>query len=95
MVTGEGRADWQSAYGKVMSGVGMRAKKNGIPAVGLCGSLGKGAIDIFDFGIGSLMTTVNTPMTLDFALDNAEALYYEAAVRMFRLIQVGMRINYK
>ena len=99
VVTGEGRADWQSAFGKVMSGVGMRAKKNGIPAVGLCGSLGKGAIDIFDFGIGSLMTTVNAPMTLDFALDNAEALYYEAAVRMFRLIQVGMRIgstqNYK
>ena len=99
VVTGEGRADWQSAFGKVMSGVGMRAKKNGISAVGLCGSLGKGAIDIFDFGIDSLMTTVNAPMTLDFALDNAEALYYEAAVRMFRLIQVGMRIgstqNYK
>ena len=95
VVTGEGRADGQSTFGKVMSGVGMRAKKNGIPAVGLCGSLGKGAIDIFDFGIGSLMTTVNAPMTLDFALDNAEALYYEAAVRMFRLIQVGMRINYK
>ena len=34
-------------------------------------------------------------MTLDFALDNAEALYYEAAVRMFRLIQVGMRIGSK
>lgn len=95
VVTGEGRADWQSAFGKVMSGVGMRAKKNGIPAVGLCGSLGKGAIDIFDFGIDSLMTTVNAPMTLDFALDNAEALYYEAAVRMFRLIQVGMRIGSK
>lgn len=95
VVTGEGRADWQSAFGKVMSGVGMRAKKNGIPAVGLCGSLGKGAIDIFDFGIDSLMTTVNAPMTLDDALDNAEALYYEAAVRMFRLIQVGMRIGSK
>lgn len=99
VVTGEGRADWQSAFGKVMSGVGMRAKKNGIPAVGLCGSLGKGAMDIFDFGIDSLMTTVNAPMTLDDALDNAEALYYEAAVRMFRLIHVGMRIgstqNYK
>ena len=95
VVTGEGRADWQSAFGKVMSGVGMRAKKNGIPAVGLCGSLGKGAMDICSFGIDSLMTTVNAPMTLDFALDNAEALYYEAAVRMFRLIQVGMRIGSK
>ena len=95
VVTGEGRADWQSAFGKVMSGVGMRAKKNGIPAVGLCGSLGKGAMDICSFGIDSLMTTVNAPMTLDDALDNAEALYYEAAVRMFRLIQVGMRIGSK
>lgn len=92
IVTGEGRADWQSCFGKVMSGVGLRAKAKGIPAVGLCGSLGKGAMDIRAYGIDSLMTTVNAPMTLNKALENAEALYYEAAVRLFGMIRVGLNI---
>ena len=92
IVTGEGRADWQSCFGKVMSGVGLRAKAKGIPAVGLCGSLGKDAMDIRAYGIDSLMTTVNAPMTLNKALENAEALYYEAAVRLFGMIRVGLNI---
>lgn len=93
VVTGEGRTDWQSCFGKVMQGVGLRAKKAGIPAVGLCGSLGKGAEQIFDHGITSLITTVNAPMSLDEAMENAENLYYLAAVRMFRMIQAGMQIQ--
>ena len=75
-----------------MSGVGIRAKAKSVPVVGLCGSLGRGAMDIFDFGINSLMTTVNAPMTLEYAINNAEQLYFEAAVRMFRLIKLGMQI---
>ena len=93
VVTGEGRADWQSAFGKVMSGVGKRAKAKGIPAIGLCGSLGKGAENIFSCGISSLITTVNAPMTLDIAIENAQGLYYDAAVRMFRLIKAGMTVR--
>ena len=93
VVTGEGQTDWQSCFGKVMSGVGIRAKAKGVPIVGLCGSLGKGAMDILNFGIDSLMTTVNAPMTLENAIINAEKLYYEAAVRMFRLIRIGMNIK--
>ena len=93
VVTGEGRTDWQSCFGKVMQGVGRRAKAKGIPAVGLSGSLGRGALDICDHGIASLMTTVNAPMPLQEAMDNAEALYYEGAVRMFRFLRAGMEIG--
>ena len=93
VVTGEGRTDWQSCFGKVMQGVGERAKKKGVPAVGLSGSLGKNAEQIFDCGIESLMTTVDAPMPLEEALGNAEALYYRGAVRMFRFIRTGMRIR--
>ncbi len=93
VVTGEGRTDFQSCFGKVMQGVGLRAKKRGIPVLGLSGSLGERAMDIFDCGIASLMTTVNAPMTLDAAMERAEELYYEAAVRMFRFVETGMRIK--
>lgn len=93
VITGEGRTDRQSCFGKVMSGVGTHAKAKGIPVIGLCGSLGEGAMDICHFGVNSLMTTVNAPMTLNDALTNAVPLYYEAAVRLFRIVKVGMQLQ--
>lgn len=93
VVTGEGRTDWQSCHGKVMQGVGERCQAQGVPAIGLCGSLGTGALQILDHGIESLMVTENAPMTLEEALGNARELYLEAAVRMFRLVRVGMRMG--
>ena len=92
VVTGEGRTDWQSCFGKVMQGVGMRAKAKGIAVLGLSGSLGKNAMDICSCGISSLMTTVNAPMPLSEALERAEELYYEGAIRMFRFVRTGMEI---
>ena len=93
VVTGEGRTDWQSCFGKVMQGVGERAAKKSIPAVGLSGSLGKDAAQIFHHGILSLMTTVDAPMELEEALNRAEELYYLAAVRMFRFLKAGMSLR--
>lgn len=93
VITGEGRTDWQSCFGKVMQGVGKRAKAKNIPAIGLSGSLGKDADKIFDYGIESIMTTVDAPMELEEALTRAEELYYKGAVRMFRFIKAGMSIS--
>ena len=93
VVTGEGRTDWQSCFGKVMQGVGVRARNRGIPVAGLSGSLGKDALNICDWGISSIMTSVNSPMPLQEALDRAEELYLNAAVRMFRFIRMGMEIH--
>ena len=93
VVTGEGRTDWQSCFGKVMQGVGERAKAKGVVAVGLSGSLGKDANQIFNHGISSIMTTVDAPMPLEEALSRAEELYYLGAIRMFRFLQAGMSLN--
>ncbi len=93
VVTGEGRTDWQSCFGKVMQGIGLRARAKGIPVLGLSGSLGRDAMNICEHGITSLMTTVNAPMTLEEALKNAEELYYEGAVRMFRFVKTGMELQ--
>ena len=93
VVTGEGRTDWQSCFGKVMQGIGLRAKAENIPVLGLCGSLGENALNICNYGVSSLMTTVNSPMSLEDALCNAETLYYEGALRMFRFVKAGMDVG--
>lgn len=91
VITGEGRIDWQSAFGKVPSGVGMRCKAKEIPAVAIVGGMGDGADKIYEFGVDSIMTTINGAMPIEEALERAEELYANAARRMFRLIKVGMK----
>ena len=93
VVTGEGSTDWQSVFGKVMQGVGVHCRKAGIPAVAVVGSMGKGAEDIFDYGIESILTTVNAVMPLDEALGRAEELYLQAARRMFRMLRAGREMK--
>jgi len=75
-----------------MQGVGDRALKKNIPVTALCGGLGEGYDQIYEHGIDSIMTTVDGPMSLSKALDNAEELYYKGAVRMFRMIRAGMKL---
>ena len=95
VVTGEGRTDWQSCFGKVMQGVGERSAKQGIVAVGLSGSLGRDAAQIYSHGIESLITSIDSPMQIEEAISRAEELYYLAAIRMFRFIRAGMKIAQK
>ncbi|MBQ6445125.1 MAG: glycerate kinase, partial [Clostridia bacterium] len=84
VITGEGRTDWQSAFGKVLQGVGERCKAKGVPAVALVGSLGKDYEKIYNCGIQSLLTTVDGCIPLSEAMERAEELYYRGAVRLFR-----------
>lgn len=86
VVTGEGRADRQSCCGKVMQGVAGRARAKGIPAIGLCGSLGEGAEELYAYGVTSLTTVVSRDVSLHEAMTHAAPRYYEAAVRMFRAL---------
>lgn len=90
VITGEGRIDWQSAFGKVPSGIGMRCKNHGVPAVAIVGGMGTGAEKIYEFGVESIIPTINGAMDIKEALDRAEELYANAADRLFRMIKVGM-----
>ncbi|MEL3907174.1 MAG: glycerate kinase [Treponema sp.] len=93
VVTGEGCADRQSILGKVPSGIGKRCKARNIPAVMITGAIGEGAELLYEYGIESIMPLVASPMDLPEALERAEELYINAATRLLRLIQTGMKIK--
>ena len=93
VVTGEGCTDWQSCYGKVVQGVGDRCRKHNVPAVALVGGMGEGAEQIYEHGIRSIVTTVNGIMPPKEAFKNAEILYYQVALRLFRLLKTGMELG--
>ncbi len=90
VITGEGRMDWQSSFGKVPSGVGERCKAKGVPAVAIVGGMGKGAEDIYEHGVVSIITTINGAMSIDEACSRAPELYRSAAERLFRIYRAGL-----
>lgn len=92
VITGEGRMDWQSAFGKVPSGVGLRCKAKNIPVIAIVGGMGKKAQDLYEYGICSIIPTVNSPMAVEEAMEHAVELYTDAADRMFRILKTGMGI---
>jgi glycerate kinase len=87
VITGEGRIDWQSAHGKVVSGVGKRCKKAGKPCIAIVGGMGDKAEEMLSL-VDSIVPTVQGPCTLEYAMEHAEVLYASAALRTFRLLKV-------
>ncbi len=88
VITGEGRVDFQSANGKVIDGILKRTTKIGVPVVAIAGSIGTGAQQLYEKGLTAAFAIVNKPMELQYALDNAEDLYKQAAENVFRLLSV-------
>ena len=93
VVTGEGRMDWQSAFGKVPAGVAGRCQKAGVPVVAIVGGLLPGYEKIYEIGLESVVTTVNGVMELEEAFAKSESLYLDAAIRLFRSIRCGMKLR--
>lgn len=54
VVTGEGRLDFQSADGKVISGIAKRAKRLGKKVIAVCGCRGDGAEKILECGVSDM-----------------------------------------
>ncbi|MGQ9608930.1 MAG: glycerate kinase family protein [bacterium] len=89
VITGEGKIDQQTIYGKTPIGVAKTAKKYGLPVIAISGSIGEGADAVYNNGIDALMSIISYPMSLDEAMDNAFKLISDAAERTIRLIMIG------
>ena len=83
VMTGEGRADWQSLRGKAMQGVGERAKKHGVPVTAIVGCLGEGWEGLLECGIEKIIPLAHGSISNEEAIRRAEELYYDAAAGYF------------
>jgi len=95
VITGEGRTDFQTAFGKAPVGVAKAAKKFNVAVVCLAGGLDKGHEDVLEHGIDGLTSVVPMPMTLEECMERGAELVEAAASRLCRLIRVGMGISCK
>lgn len=91
--TGEGRVDFQTAFGKTPSGVAAAARKHGVPVVAIGGGLADDAAGVFAHGIDGLETATPNAMPLDAAIGKSRQYLQDAAERAARLIVIGQRVR--
>lgn len=93
VISGEGRIDGQSAYGKAPVGVARAAARHNVPVIGIAGSLGKGASVIYQHGFVALFSVVNGPCSLEEALDDAAENIRTTARNIAAVISLGQRLG--
>ncbi|MBI3521676.1 MAG: glycerate kinase [Chloroflexi bacterium] len=93
VITGEGRLDQQSAYGKLTQAVTKRAAAKGRPVIAIVGGTGEGHEALFEQGLTAIEPTSDGPMSLGDAMAHADALIQAAAERVARIVQVGRQLG--
>lgn len=91
VITGEGRTDFQTAFGKAPVGVARVAKMSGVPVFCLSGALGEGADDVLAQGIDAVMSICERPMSLEECMAAGSTLIESATVRLCRVIRSARR----
>ena len=92
VITGEGRTDFQTAYGKAPVGVAKVAKQFHVPVFCISGGLGEGADDVLAQGIDAVMSICSRPLSLEECMKDGEVLIEEAAARLCRILQAKVRL---
>jgi len=93
VLTGEGRSDIQTAYGKAPVGVAKIAGRHGKPVICISGALGPGVEAVYDQGIDAIAAAVCSIDNLEYCMEHAGMLLEHAAARVCRILEVGMRLG--
>lgn len=88
VITGEGKIDRQTIYGKAPMGVARLARRYSCPVIGIAGTLGPGNELLYKHGFTSLFSIIEKPATLAVAMEEAETLLANTAERIARLYRL-------
>ena len=80
VITGEGRADGQTAYGKAPGEIARRARAAGVPVVLIAGSKGPGWEALSELGVTSVVTLIEEGADMQRALNEPEGMLARATV---------------
>lgn len=85
VITGEGKIDAQSAYGKVPVGIARIALANSIPVIAFAGKVEESAEKMVQDGVTLALPIIDGPMTLEEAMAAGPELLYKAVKRFLKI----------
>ncbi len=87
VITGEGRVDFQTQYGKTPVGVALTAKKYGKRVYALSGSIGDGYEAVYEKGIDAVFSITNKVCTLEEALASGSENLKDTSKNLARVLK--------
>jgi len=93
VITGEGKLDSQSLRGKVPVGIARIGREAGVPVAAFAGRIDGELDDFRAEGIHALVPIVDAPMSLETAMEEAEALLTRAAARFWQTVLLGRKLS--
>ncbi|WCK54441.1 glycerate kinase [Aneurinibacillus sp. Ricciae_BoGa-3] len=82
VITGEGKIDGQTAYGKTPIGVASVAKKYGIPVLAIAGNVSEDSAAVYEHGIDCVFSIVPGVLSLADAFENAFNYMYRTSYNL-------------
>jgi len=90
VITGEGKMDAQTRYGKTPYGVAQLARKYNKTVIGVAGTLEEGAENLYEHGFDVILPILEKPGDLAYAISHAELLLENAGERIARLLKLSV-----
>jgi glycerate 2-kinase len=91
VITGEGKLDQQTIYGKTPIGVAKIAKQYNLPVIAIAGHLGSDCNIVKKYGIDAHFSIVPGVIELDDAFKNAREYVVRCVENIGTVIRIGMR----
>jgi glycerate 2-kinase len=89
VITGEGRIDGQTIFGKTPIGVARTAKKSGVPVIGLAGSIARDSDIVREHGIDAVFSIVPGAISLEEAFEHAAEYVEQSAANIAAVWKMG------
>lgn len=90
VITGEGRMDFQTRFGKTPYGVARIAKRHKKPVIAVAGTLGEGVETLYNEGFDAILPILDAPMTLEEATGKTALLLEATGERIGRMLSLGL-----
>jgi glycerate 2-kinase len=89
VITGEGKMDFQTGFGKTPAGVAVLSNHLHKPVVAFTGALSGDPDHFREMGFTAVIPITDMPMTLEDSINDTGRLLENAAERTFRMIRLG------
>ena len=89
IITGEGKIDRQTSFGKTISGVAKEAQEQNVPVIAIAGSVDADSQELQAIGLTACFSICNKPMDLATAMKNTKGLITKVAEQVMRLLAIS------
>ncbi len=88
IISGEGRIDSQTINGKVISGIAKLTKQHNKQLIVFCGAYSQDADKLYDIGVSSYFSIVNSIITLEEALKNGQQNLESTSINVSKIVKL-------